>query len=139
MKAGHSDLIGPSRTVSPRPINLGRHRGDPDRSDDRSEPRVDTTVVPPRFGSVATPAHHSKSCRCSRLAFVKYSEGASKHIWNLVEGDVLGIAGLVIGILGWAGDGYTWIVIALSSAVVVGAVTLFYFQNLRERSSDTAE
>ncbi len=62
-----------------------------------------------------------------------------KRYSTLVEGIVLGIAGLVIGILGWADDNLKWILLFLSPAVIIASVALFVFQYNRDKSGETAE
>jgi sugar phosphate permease len=61
-----------------------------------------------------------------------------KKYLTLIEGVGLGIAGLVISILGWVDDSLKWILIVLSPIVIVAAVALFFFQNSRDRSGETA-
>ncbi|RDH80112.1 hypothetical protein DVS77_03760 [Mycolicibacterium moriokaense] len=62
-----------------------------------------------------------------------------KKYWNLTEGVGLGIAGLVVSFLGWAGDGYKWIIIALSGAAIVASVALFLFQRSRDKADGSTE
>ncbi len=62
-----------------------------------------------------------------------------KKYWSLVQGVGLGIAGLVICILGWVDDSLRWILLFLSPAVIIASVALFLFQYNRDKSGDTAE
>lgn len=62
-----------------------------------------------------------------------------KKYWRLVQGVGLGVAGLVICILGWVDDSLKWILLFLSPAVIIASVAHFVFQFNREKSRDTAE
>ena len=62
-----------------------------------------------------------------------------KKYWTLIEGVGLGIAGLVVGILGWVDESLKWTLLPLSVAVIIAAVELFLFQNSRDKSGDAAE
>jgi 1,4-dihydroxy-2-naphthoate octaprenyltransferase len=62
-----------------------------------------------------------------------------KKYLTLVEGLVIGIAGLVMVILGWADDNLKWLLLILSPSIIVASVAIFFFQHNRDKQSDTAE
>ncbi len=62
-----------------------------------------------------------------------------KKYLTLIEGVILGIGGLIVSVLGWVDDSLKWILIALSVAVLIASVALFYFQHTRDKAGDTAE
>ena len=55
-----------------------------------------------------------------------------KKYMTLIEGIVIGIAGLVMVLLGWADDSLKWILLILSPPIIVASVAIFFFQNKRE-------
>lgn len=56
-----------------------------------------------------------------------------KKYMTLIEGLVIGIAGLVMVLLGWADGNLKWILLILSPIVLVASVAIFLFQNSRDK------
>ena len=62
-----------------------------------------------------------------------------KKYLTLIYGVGLGIAGLVVSLIGWVDDSLKWILLALSVAVLIASGALFYFQNTRDKSGNAAD
>ena len=62
-----------------------------------------------------------------------------KKYLTLIEGIVIGIAGLVMVLLGWADEKLKWILLILSPLIIVASVAIFFFQNKRETQDDRSE
>ena len=58
-----------------------------------------------------------------------------KKYMTLIEGIVIGIAGLVMVLLGWADDSLKWILLILSPIIIVASVAIFFFQNSRDNQA----
>jgi hypothetical protein len=62
-----------------------------------------------------------------------------KNYWSLVQGVGIGIAGLVICILGWVDDSLKWILLTLSPIVIIASVAPYFFNIAATKSADTAQ
>ena len=58
-----------------------------------------------------------------------------KKYMTLIEGIVIGIAGLVMVLLGWPDEKLKWILLILSPLIIVASVAIFFYQNRRDSAS----